>query len=308
VKNLFIIKRILEDMNLSDEAFTVWCGLRNILQKDREKYFVSYSSIGFEIFDRQVNRYETNAIKKGFNELTKREYINVITSCNTTDFIIDLSALFYNGNEFFSDITREEMHKIMNIDSKCDKYKLLRYFACQVGTFNRSDDMRRYKGKIGGISIDYFEKLIPINKSTVISFNRILEQNELLFVIRHKDFYQSKFQNGSSEIREIPNTYSRWKDRKLAQEFAEEQHGYKYEVTEKGLRTDAANKNRSLGQKLNNYICNHIEYDDATVEEMREYAEKKNTRLKNKYEDEISKGYHPEEPVYIDMTVFRAVG
>lgn len=41
---------------------------------------------------------------------------------------------------------------------------------------------------------------------------------------------------------------------------------------------------------------------------MREYAEKKNTRLKNKYEDDISKGYHPEEPMHIDMTVFGAVG
>ena len=63
-----------------------------------------------------------------------------------------------------------------------------------------------------------------------------------------------------------------------------------------------------LERKLNNYIYNHVEYDDATNSEMREYAEKKNTRLKEKYEDDVSKGYHPEEPVYIDMTVFGAVG
>lgn len=63
-----------------------------------------------------------------------------------------------------------------------------------------------------------------------------------------------------------------------------------------------------LERKLNNYIYNHVEYDDATTSEMREYAEKKNTRLKEKYEDDVSKGYHPEEPVYIDMTVFGAVG
>lgn len=62
-----------------------------------------------------------------------------------------------------------------------------------------------------------------------------------------------------------------------------------------------------LERKLNNYIYNHVEYDDATISEMREYAEKKNTRLKEKYEDDVSKGYHPEEPVYIDMTVFGAV-
>ena len=63
-----------------------------------------------------------------------------------------------------------------------------------------------------------------------------------------------------------------------------------------------------LERKLNNYIYNHVEYDDATISEMREYAEKKNTRLKEKYEDDVSKGYHPEEPVDIDMTVFGAVG
>ena len=63
-----------------------------------------------------------------------------------------------------------------------------------------------------------------------------------------------------------------------------------------------------LERKLNNYIYNHVEYDDATISEMREYAEKKNIRLKEKYEDDVSKGYHPEEPVYIDMTVFGAVG
>ena len=63
-----------------------------------------------------------------------------------------------------------------------------------------------------------------------------------------------------------------------------------------------------VDRKLNNYIYNHVEYDDATISEMREYAEKKNTRLKEKYEDDVSKGYHPEEPVYIDMTVFGAVG
>ena len=185
---------------------------------------------------------------------------------------------------------------------------MLRYFCCQIGSFNRSDDMYKYKGKIGGMSMEHFEKLIPINKSTVIVFNKVLMENELLFVIRHKDFFQGFTYDGNSTIREIPNTYSRWDDRSLAIEFAENIHGYKYHIKDKNKRTDVANKNRSLGQKLNNYIYNHVEYDDATISEMREYAEKKNTRLKEKYEDEVSKGYHPEEPVYIDMTVFGAVG
>lgn len=33
-ENLFIVKMIVENMNLSDNAFSVWCGLRNIMHKD----------------------------------------------------------------------------------------------------------------------------------------------------------------------------------------------------------------------------------------------------------------------------------
>lgn len=295
-------------MNISDEAFVVWCGLRSIMQKDMMEYYVTYGMLCHYIFNRGTTKYELKAVKNGFSELVEKDFIKIISSEFKNEFWVDLSKLYYNGNEFFADLTQEEMNKIMNIEGHYDKYKMLRYFVCQIGSFNRSESMGIYKGKIGGMGLDYFEQYISISKPTVISFNQTLEDNELLFVIRHKDFYQYKSPDRENRIREIPNTYSRWKDRKLAQEFAEEQHGYKYEVTEKGLRTDAANKNRSLGQKLNNYIYNNVEYDDATISEMREYAEKKNIRLKEKYEDDVSKGYHPEEPVYIDMTVFGAVG
>lgn len=50
--NLFIVKRITENMELSDEAFTVWCGLRNIMQKDVTEYFVTYNMIAYSIFKR----------------------------------------------------------------------------------------------------------------------------------------------------------------------------------------------------------------------------------------------------------------
>ena len=42
MKNLFIVKRIVENMNLSDSAFSVWCGLRNIMHKDQYEYFITY--------------------------------------------------------------------------------------------------------------------------------------------------------------------------------------------------------------------------------------------------------------------------
>lgn len=244
------------------------------------------------------------AIKRGFSELTESEYIKVLDSFSKNEHLVDLSALYYKGKEFFADLSSEEMHKIMNISGNHNKYKLLRYFTCQIGTFNRSEEFGEYKGKIGGMSLDYFESLISISKPTVISFNSILEENKILFVIRHNDFYQGFTYDGVSEIREMPNTYSRWADRELAKKFAEKNHGYKYYENRKNTRTKKANKNRSLGQKLHYYIDFGVEYDDDVVEELRKYAEEKNKSMKKEYEDNIAKGYFPDKPVYIDMTVF----
>ena len=50
MKNLFIVKRIVENMNLSDNAFSVWCGLRNIIHKDQYEYFITYNMIAYSVY------------------------------------------------------------------------------------------------------------------------------------------------------------------------------------------------------------------------------------------------------------------
>ena len=74
----------------------------------------------------------------------------------------------------------------------------------------------------------------------------------------------------------------------------------------KNVRTNAANQKRSLGQKLYCLITYGTKYDDNTLEELRIYAEEKNDRLKREYDSELEKGYAPEEPNYIDISVFSA--
>lgn len=306
--NLFIIKNITENIKISDKAFMVWCGLRSIMEKDESEYFVSYNLIACRIYNRAPNRTELNSIKTGFNELVNNDYIKILYSCNKTEHMTDLSALYYSGEEFFANITLKEMQTIMNISGNYDKCKMLRYFCCQVGSFNWSTSMGEYRGKIGGMGLEHFEQLMPINKSTVITFNRLLEENHLLFVIRHKDFYQGCFSDGTSNIREIPNTYSRWCDKDLAIRFAENLHGYKYFEKKKNVQTAEANHKRSLGQKLNYFIYTGVEYSDEEMKELREYAEMKNAYMKKDYEDNISKGYSPAVPDYIDMSIFDAAG
>ena len=306
MKNLFIVKKIIEDKTLSDEAFTVWCGLRNIMQKDVIEYFISFNMIAYSVFNRVPTRYELDAIKKGYTELVCKEYIKVVTSfASKTEFIVDLSDLYFAGQEYFSDLSMEEMHKIMNLDSgRQSKYKLLRYFACQVSTFNRSIDMdEKYRGKIGGMGLDTFVEMLGYSKVSILAYNDILSENKLLFVHNHGDFYTGTNAKGQNILREIPNTYARYSDMELALSYVGDKHGYKFYKTDNIVRSANANKKRALGQKLKNFM-NGKEYDVETIKELYVYVEEKNDALKANYQDQINKGYTTEEPDYIDINIF----
>ena len=165
MKNLFIIKKITENKELSDQAFVVWCGLRNIMQMDKVEYFISYNMIAHSIFKRVPNRYELTAIKNGLEELLNKRMIKIETTYSKSEMVLNLTNLYYKKDDgFFADLSEDEMHKIMNLSGNFDRYKLLRYFTCQIGSFNRSEDMGKYKGKLGGMGLDYFANLISISK------------------------------------------------------------------------------------------------------------------------------------------------
>lgn len=260
--------------------------------------------IAYYLMQRPANRSEMSSIKSGFIELKDKGYVREVESYGTNDFVVDLTALYYeSGDEFFSDLTDEEMRKIMNIKGRHDKYKLLRYFACMVGSFNRGISVPSdLKGKIGGMSLDYFATTLGFSKPTIVSFNRILEENKLLFVVRHKDFIQHKEESGQSSLREFPNTYGRYKDKKLVKYFAETEHGYKYFEEKNGIKVKQANENRSLAQKYN-AMCNGKEYDGDTLKKIFAWADKKNELLKKEWEQAVNDGDNPPEPEYIDTDV-----
>lgn len=307
MKKLFIVKRVIEDKTLSDEAFTVWCALRSIMQKDINEYFLSYNMIGYALYGkRQLTRAELSVIKKGYAELKIKELIKEELSISSTDVIADLSELYYKkGKEYFVDLSDIEMQKIMNLKNigKVSHCKLLRYFTCMVGTFNRSNDIGdEYKGKIGGMALDCFTELIGVSNKTAGQYNQVLENNELLFVIRHKDFYQGVNEKGQSELREIPNTYSRWCDRELAKQFSQDTHGYLYFKEQKNIKTEKANQNRGLAQKYNNF-CKGKEYDIETIREMYMYCSDWNENQLAYHNTQISRGYK-HELLQKDMSVF----
>lgn len=229
---MFIKKSVIEDRGLSDEAFAVYCALRTIVTADKKEYFISYNYIADILYCRLPARREVEAIKKGFTELVNNEEIAVLYAYSKAEYRVNLEKLYYQqGSGYFSDITHEEMRQILAIDTTVNKYKLLRYYACMVSTFNRSNSLDvKYRGKIGGMSYECFTELLGLSKPTICKYNEILMESNILYVINGE--YYNYIENGVKQVRQYSNTYSRYKDKDIATEFNKRMRGSKEESAE----------------------------------------------------------------------------
>lgn len=277
MKKIYIKKKYLEDVFLTDYAFTIMAALQPY-SNNKNDILLTAEYISYLVFGRTATKKELYIIKAGLEELIEADIIKVNCVLTKTQFVCDISSLYFEkGTEFFVIVDYEELHKIMNIETKSDKYKMFRYFSSIVGHFNFSESIdKKYRGKVCGYAIDVINELIP--KRTAIRYNEILEENKLIYIYRSDDIlYNSVF----NEFTRIINTYGRYEDQELVKEFAskyQENYGRNHIKERKRSEHETANKNRALGQKYKNYV-NGKQYDEETVNEILQWAIKKKKDL-----------------------------
>lgn len=297
-KNIYILKSFIENDNLTPEAITLIAALRGIIIKDIEEYFLTYNMLCYYVFRRLPTRRELDAVKNGFANLVDNNIIRIKENYSKAEFLCDLSNLYYDLKDgYYVCITDEELVKVMNIKNNVDKYKVFKYYLNMVGTFNHSKKIdKEYRGKFGGYSLDTLSNQINMSKSTIIQYNTILEENEMMYIIRHKDY--NKVVKGT--VKELPNTYCRYRDRSLALEFLSKINSDYFTIDK--TKTKKANVKRGMAQK---YIafCKGKEYDKETLKQIYLYCEEWNKEEKRKYEEEKKRGYSPKEPVYKDTKI-----
>ena len=277
MKRIYIKKKYLEDVFLSDYAFTIMAALQPY-SNNKNEMLLTAEFVSYLVFGRAATRKELYIIKAGLEELIEADIIKVNCELTKSQFVCDISSLYFEqGTEFFVIIDYEELHKIMNIETKSDKYKMFRYFVSIVGHFNLSGFIdEKYRGKVCGYAIEDINELIP--KRTAIRYNEILEENKLIYIHRSDDIlYNGEF----NEFKRIVNAYGRYEDQELIEEFAskyQDHYGWNHIKERKKSEHEAANKNRALGQKYKNYV-NGKQYDEETVEEILQWAIKKEKDL-----------------------------
>lgn len=291
--NIFLNNNIISDLELNDYEIATYVALRSIYSSARDTQFVSYNMITYELFNGKCTNTASTYIKNAFQSLVDKELVTVVEQLSTTEFVLDLRKLYFEtSDEYYTVIRLDEVHSIMNINNKMDKFKLLRYFITCLRTICRTQgiyvDQSAKQNFVGFMTQEYLCNQIAVsyksNFKLIQQYNDVLEENKLLYVYRHTEMKRDKV---TGQIKSFANHYGRYEDKDDIDIFAvnyEKSCGANDEI----VQSDKSNQRRRLSQMYNNLCYDFdrylLEYDDKTLIEIYKYIHFKNEEIEKELE------------------------
>lgn len=317
--DIFLNSKIITNKELSSDAIAVYIALRMMQNLNTNKYYINIKLLSFYLTDDIIiGRKYAERLSKGLNELAVKNYIKIVANNNEKDYILDIGNLIidnhYNENAnktFFVVIELEEIHKIMNLDSRLDKFSILRYFISMISTINYNatyyDEMgNAYNNFVGFMTNDYIGSLCGVTSYTTYDrYNHLLEENRLVYIFRHSVMIRDE----KGQLKNLPNHYGRFKDKELIIGYSVNRENFELgeDIVDK-----RANDSRSLMQKYYCMVKYGTEYSEKEIKRIYRYVRYRNKQNEKKYEQEIEKGYSGEslldkivsEDVFTNMIIY----
>lgn len=155
------------------------------------------------------------------------------------EWIIDAS-LIYEKNGYFTNMTFDELKKILSIECHYGKsITLLRFYNYILSTLHKKKTDSTYG--VGFTSVETMVDKMGLNQKTIYSYLIELEQHELMHVYRPQISIVKK----DGTIKEIPSTYGRFEDKEKIDRI-----GREYENKQNNKKLPRKNNNnRALSQK-----------------------------------------------------------
>lgn len=228
-------------------------------------------------------------IKFALNSLVKNGLIKKIDSISATEFIVDMSGLHFEQNSekgvFYTAITLEEVHRIMNIDTPKDNFAILRYFIILIssichdkGTYDHFSCYDAHTDFVGFMTQDTLSGWCGTTKARIIEYNSILETEKIIYTYRHT---QNKKDKETGQIMSFSNHYGRYEDKEWIIQFANEYVAtFNLKETETLVKAEKSRVNKRyaaiynlLVKDFNRYIGN---FSDMELIETYKYIHGKN--------------------------------
>lgn len=294
--NVYLSNTVISDLQFNDYEIATYVALKSIYNSNRNMQFISYNMIAYELYNGKCTNTAMTNIKNAFHSLVDKGLVVIIEQLSTTEFVLDLSKLYFEyskgSNEYYTVIRLDEVHSIMNIANKMDKFKLLRYFITCLRTICRTQgiyvDQSTKQNFVGFMTQEYLCEQIGIcyksNFKLIQQYNDILEENKLLYIYRHTEMKRDK---KTGQIKSFANHYGRYEDKDDIEIFA-----LNYEKTcgvqEEIVQSDKSNQRRKLSSQYNN-LCYDFDryvgaYSNKELIEIYKYIHFKNGEIEKELE------------------------
>lgn len=302
IMDVFLDSKIISHKELSSNAVAAYTALRMIQNLNTNKYYVNIKLLAFQLTDNiTFSRKYVERLSDGLNELITKKYIEVVTNNADKDYILDIRKFIIDNNSdgsknknYFVIIGSDEIHKIMNLDSRLDKFSILRYFMCMLSTVNYSATYYDVMGKeyynfVGFMTNDYIGSLCGVTSYTTYDkYNHLLEDSKLVYIFRHSVMLR----DDKGQLKNLPNHYGRYKDKELIIGYAVSRENFELgeDVVDK-----RANESRSLMRKYYCMVKYGTEYSEKETKRIHRYVHYRNQQNEKQYQQAIEKGYSGEE-------------
>lgn len=258
--DVYLNNDIIGDLKFTDNEIAAYVALKSLYISSRDMQVVSYNMLCYELFgNKKYSRSYFESIKSAFVSLCERGMITIEDELSKTEFVVNMSKLYFNFKEdkiYYTVIRDTEFHAIMSIDNRMDKFKLLRYFITCLRTICKTQGV--YVGQdtkqnfVGFMTQEYLCKEMGVvyksNFKLLEQYNDILEQNKLLYIYRHTELKRDKV---TGQFKSFANHYGRYEDKEYIVKFA-----INYEktcgVNEEIVQSEKSNAKRRISAWYNN--------------------------------------------------------
>ena len=278
--SITIDKRICDMPDLSDYALTCYCINMMISgETGTPTCLISPEIISYHLLGTiKPPRRFSDKIKEGIQELFKKNIISKVETFKDY-YIIDTSKY---QSEYSVEIYSEEIQKIFSINY-VDKFSLLRYFITLIDSFKSSVRIPtngvRPKDKIAGsYTVRKLSSICEISEPVILKYNRILEENNLIYIIHPISFVVDK--NGRAGY--LPNIYGRPADKASIEEYAEQCKGIGKAYNWREYMNMNADEKRRLTARYNRIKDGHDEdYSPEDIAEVYAHIVTENKRIRD---------------------------
>lgn len=283
---LWLSKKVYTSSDISIYGLAAYCAIKTLLyNEETTQICTSYEILAYQLTKNiHCSRRFYDGIKTGYGELIQYGFVKKIDSKSKFD-VVDCSKLFgIKKEDFFTIISYAEILKIFQIEN-INVFMLLKYFIFLIGSINSSIDVyiNSYEHKncvVGNMTFQYLAQETGISRSSIIEYNRILEENELIYIYDQHDFVI----DNTSSIKTLPSVYGRFSDKDFIEEFGANQTQYNKSYTYVKGNAEKTNSKRRLAQ-IYNQLCknNDSKYSKKDIIEVYSYVLNENKKYKTIY-------------------------